>query len=75
LGTISGEKPRVYEEPEDVIEEELEKFDQQDAPVLKKKLSKDMGKIKARKGVGYSARQGETFDVAAYLEKGKDRNK
>jgi hypothetical protein len=72
LGKISGEKPRTYED--EISEDDLETALEQDAPKLIKRQSKKAEDRKARKGVGYSAKQGETFDVAAYLENKKARN-
>ncbi len=69
LGAISGEKARVFEEIPVVEEEKL------DAPVLAKKDSYDPNVTqKARKGVGYSAKQGELFNVNQYLENKKQRS-
>jgi hypothetical protein len=36
--------------------------------------AKDEGVRKARKGVGYSAKQGETWNVDAYFDNKKVRN-
>jgi hypothetical protein len=73
LGKISGEKPRTYEE--EISDDDLEKaLENADEMPLVKKQSKKAEDRKARKGVGYSAKQGETFDVAAYLENKKTRN-
>jgi hypothetical protein len=53
-----------------VVEEE-----KLDAPVLAKKDSYDPNVTqKARKGVGYSAKQGELFNVNQYLENKKQRS-
>jgi hypothetical protein len=41
--------------------------------LLKRESKKNIDK-KARKGVGYSHKEGERFDVAAYLENSKQRN-
>lgn len=59
LAAVSGEKPRVYEEdPEEVVEEK-------DEPALIKAKSEEVDNKtkKKRAGVGYSAKQGETFNV------------
>lgn len=72
LGAISGEKARHVEEsdsePEDLPG---------DLPQLTKKESsiEEKNKTRAkRSGVGYSSKQGETFNVTAYLENKKQRN-
>jgi hypothetical protein len=75
LSVISGEKPRILEqdasasgdggEPDGTNQaEESEKKDEPEKNTEKKK----------RKGVGYSSKQGQAFDVAAYLENSKQRN-
>jgi hypothetical protein len=76
LSAVSGEKPREFE---DVVEEPaLEEMD--DLPLAKKQSSINEEKAfeartkKKRGGVGYSAKQGERFDVGAYLENKKQRN-
>lgn len=73
LSVVSGEKPRVREEePED---EQLDEI-----PLEKRGSSKaheqDVAtRAKAkRKGVGYSTKQGERFDVNAYINNKKLRN-
>ena len=75
LSRISGEKPREVDEPSPAdfddaagLEAAMDKADQ---PVLLKKESKKNTEKKARRGVGYSAKDGERFDVAAYLENKK----
>ena len=76
LGVVSGEKPRVFEaENEDAVEE-MEELD-----LIRKASSgkaNEMGvaeRSKAkRKGVGYSTKLGERFDVGAYLENKKLRS-
>ncbi len=71
LGAISGEKPRRYEESDS--EDEVVGETPELAKV--KSVKNEDGKTKAkRSGVGYSSKQGETFNVAAYLENKKTRN-
>lgn len=73
LGAVSGEKPRVLEE-EDEVEETTEEITE---PTLKKEesLAEDgKKKVKKRKGVGYSTAQGQQFNVNAYLANKKARN-
>ena len=71
LSAISGEKARIFEEKE---EEKLEEILGEE-PKLSKAESVDPNKTKAaRKGVGYSAKQGEIFNVGEYLENKKQRN-
>ena len=75
LSAVSGEKPREFEDTEEVKEEDMEEL-----PLAKKQSSINEEKLfeartkKKRGGVGYSARQGERFDVGAYLENKKQRN-
>lgn len=75
LSAISGEKPRILEQeagkPGDGGETdatnkagESEKKEEPEKNTEKKK----------RKGVGYSSKQGQAFDVTAYLENTKQRN-
>lgn len=72
LSAISGEKARIFEEKEE--EEKLEEMLGEE-PKLSKDESVDPNKTKAaRKGVGYSAKQGEIFNVGEYLENKKQRN-
>jgi hypothetical protein len=74
LGAVSGEKPRIYEDSESEDEEDLKGGD---LPSLEKKASsiEEKNKTRAkRSGVGYSSKQGETFNVNAYLENKKQRN-
>jgi hypothetical protein len=74
LATISGEKPRTFEEEAgeradvDTNQDDLPK-DSQPKAEPEKNTEK-----KKRKGVGYSAKQGQAFDVSAYLESAKVRN-
>eukprot|EP00347_Sterkiella_histriomuscorum_P017580 403348792 len=70
LGAISGEKPRVYEEsPTKVEEEKVSDEPKQEMLQLEKNVEK-----KKRKGVGYSSKVGQTFNVTQYLENKKLRN-
>ena len=77
LAQISGEKPRKFVEKEEVIEEEKdeeeEKKEEEDKVEIKPEAHKKP-EIKKKKGVGYSSKQGQTFDVNAYLENSKKRN-
>jgi hypothetical protein len=71
LGAISGEKPRHREDTSSESE------DEKDIPELKKEKSLEQPKDKVRQkrsGVGYSSKQGETFNVTKYLENKKQRN-
>jgi len=72
LGKISGEKARVYAE-----EEKEEDKDQDNPKMLGKSRSQEIERNvdkKKRKGVGYSSKVGQTFNVAEYLENKKVRN-
>lgn len=76
LAAISGEKPRVYEEeasqaekPSEASTEEVKEAGNTKTTEPEKNTEK-----KKRKGVGYSSKQGQTFDVSAYLENTKQRN-
>jgi hypothetical protein len=72
LGAISGEKSRQLEESE-----EEEEANQQDAEpkLVKNKSADDKNKVRSKRaGVGYSSKQGETFNVTAYLENKQKRN-
>ena len=72
LGAISGEKPRKLEETSAEDEEDLDFYE---PAKLEKKESIDKQKnLKKPSGVGYSAKQGETFNVVAYLDNKKQRN-
>jgi len=70
LGAISGEKARVFESAIESKEEE------KTATVVQAKKEEYDPNVtqKARKGVGYSAKQGEQFNVNAYLENKKQRS-
>lgn len=74
LSIVSGEKPRTYEEPQ--IEPELEEIALEKQGSSNKAFEQDVAtRAKAkRKGVGYSTKQGERFDVNAYIENKKLRN-
>ena len=72
LSVISGEKPRVFEAQ---VEGE-EGADQGTTTAAgseqaKKEEPAKSTEKKKRRGVGYSSKQGEAFDVAAYLESAK----
>lgn len=76
LAAISGEKPRVHDYDADAEDEDEgvdatpdDKDSQQKSSAPEKNTEK-----KKRKGVGYSAKQGQTFDVSAYLQNAKLRN-
>jgi hypothetical protein len=72
LSAVSGEKPRVIDE---VLESEDSDELLDSVPTLKREESrKEDGTKKARKGVGYSAKQGETWNVAAYFDNKKSKN-
>ena len=72
---VSGEKPRVFEEElEDINAADFDELD------LTKQNSNKVNEAdvatrakKKRKGVGYSTKLGEKFDVGAYLENKKQR--
>lgn len=74
LSIVSGEKPRTYEQPQ--IEPELEEIALEKQGSSNKAFEQDVAtRAKAkRKGVGYSTKQGERFDVNAYIENKKLRN-
>jgi len=74
LSVVSGEKPRVFDDnKEDDANIEMEELD------MVKRISSGVageGDVAARskakrKGVGYSTKLGERFDVGAYLENKK----
>lgn len=71
LSAISGEKPRVYEEQTEAAEEADQGTTATGAEQTKKEEPTKNTEKKKRKGVGYSSKQGEAFDVAAYLENAK----
>ena len=76
LMAVSGEKPRIYEEKKEVEEKE------DDLLLTRKKSRKAEEEAeefkerqkKKRKGVGYSEKVGNKFDVTAYLANKKQRN-
>jgi len=76
LAAISGEKPRVYEEQEDEPAEQDKSGQEQSQGDTEKKAEPEKNtEKKKRKGVGYGAsKQGQAFDVSAYLENTKQRN-
>jgi hypothetical protein len=70
LAQISGEKARQFEEKEVIEEEEKQMMmEQPKEAVHEKNVDK-----KKRKGVGYAAKVGQTFNVTQYLENRKLRN-
>ncbi len=72
LAQISGEKPRSFEETE--VEEPIVPSDsKQETSSLMQMTEKNADK-KKRKGVGYSSKVGQTFNVTQYLENKKLRN-
>mmetsp|Transcript_19576 Transcript_19576/g.30116 ORF Transcript_19576/g.30116 Transcript_19576/m.30116 type:complete len:233 (+) Transcript_19576:12344-13042(+) len=82
LSAISGEKPRTLQESEEELEvkevdekeskEEVKPKD--DKPLTKRQEIEAIQIKKKKKGVGYSSKQGQAFDVNAYLENTKQRN-
>ena len=75
LGAVSGEKARAYEESEEE-DQPLDQIDTVTEPSLaKQKSADDKNKVRQKRaGVGYSSKQGETFNVTAYLENKQKRN-
>lgn len=73
LAAISGEKPRVFEEEKDGADEPAQETKEQE-PDKQAEAQPQPSEKKKRKGVGYSSKQGQTFDVTAYLENSKLRN-
>ena len=72
LGAISGEKSRTFEEIEEVKAQEESKEPEASA-IQQMSQEKNVDK-KKRKGVGYSTKVGQTFNVNQYLENKKLRN-
>lgn len=70
LGQISGEKPRTFEENE---VEEVVVTSTSEVKEMQQASEKNVDK-KKRKGVGYSSKVGQTFNVTQYLENKKLRN-
>jgi len=77
---ISGEKPRVYEDQGGAdsphakeVKDAKDEPQAQEADQAKKEEPKKNTEKKKRKGVGYSSKQGQAFDVVAYLETAKQR--
>ena len=72
---MSGEKPRIFEEPKEVYVEDFEELKLAKKPSSNKVNEADVAsRAKAkRKGVGYSTKLGERFDVGLYLENKKQR--
>ena len=77
LSVVSGEKPRVVEEEKEddanIEMEELEMIKKVSSGVAAEGDVATRAKAK-RKGVGYSTKLGERFDVGQYLENKKQRN-
>lgn len=75
LSAVSGEKPRVFEEEKEEVKE-LDELDLVRKGSSGKAFEQDVAaRSKAkRKGVGYSTKVGEKFDVGQYLENKKLRN-
>ena len=75
LSAVSGEKPRVFED-EKVEDDQPEEIDLIRKFSDSKAFEADVAtRSKAkRKGVGYSTKLGERFDVGAYLENKKQRS-
>lgn len=75
LGSICGEKPRVFED-EDKEAEPLEAVElKRQGSSIKAELDVATRSKAKRKGVGYSTKQGERFDVNAYLDNKVQRSK
>lgn len=72
LSAISGEKPRQVVDQSEKADEEEQKEESKESKPLQQ-LEKNVDK-KKRKGVGYSSKVGQTFNVTAYLENKKQRN-
>lgn len=72
---ISGEKPRILEQEAGPAGDGGEADAQNKAAGNEKKEEPEKNtEKKKRKGVGYSSKQGQAFDVTAYLENTKQRN-
>ena len=77
LSAVSGEKARVFEDDQpDAEAVELEEIELGKKQSSNKAFEQDVAtRAKAkRKGVGYSTKLGERFDVGAYLENKKQRS-
>jgi hypothetical protein len=74
LSVVSGEKPRVREDEKE--DEEMDEIALEKKQSSNKAFEQDVAtRAKAkRKGVGYSTKQGERFDVNAYIKNKKQRN-
>ena len=73
LSAVTGEKARqLDEEVSEISEDEL--LDSVPTLVREKSKKEEGGVKKIRKGVGYSAKQGETWNVAAYFDNKKSKN-
>ena len=74
LSVVSGEKPRVFEEDKEGESADLDEIDLVRRSSSKAHEQDVATRAKAkRKGVGYSTKLGERFDVGAYLENKKQR--
>jgi hypothetical protein len=75
LSVVSGEKPRIFEELKEVSAGDFEELDLAKKPSSNKVNEADVAsRAKGkRKGVGYSTKLGERFDVGLYLENKKQR--
>ena len=71
LAQISGEKPRIFDAEFEQPFEEEKKEEQVTTSVMQSSNTADR---KKRKGVGYSSKVGQTFNVTQYLENKKQRN-
>ena len=71
LAQISGEKPRIFDAEFEQPFEEEKKEEQVTTSVMQSSNAADR---KKRKGVGYSSKVGQTFNVTQYLENKKQRN-
>lgn len=69
LAAISGEKPRTFEEANE--KEEVDEVAELQQEAEQKAEPEKNTEKKKRKGVGYSSKQGQAFDVSAYLESAK----
>lgn len=76
LSAISGEKPRVFDDQEasDEAAEDQVAGDKTKQEAGASEAPEKKAEKKKRKGVGYSSKQGQAFDVSAYLENTKQRN-
>lgn len=73
LSVVSGEKPRIFEDDQEEAPEEIA-LERQGSSTRPFEMDVDKRAKQKRKGVGYSTKQGERFDVNAYIENKKARN-